>query len=300
MNESNKIFFIINKFSGTGFRADVEGKIIDLCAQAGQECEIQYTQHRGHATELAQEAVRIRCPLVFAMGGDGTVNETARGLIHTPTALGILPKGSGNGLARHLGIPLAFAKAVALVAHHRIETIDTVLINGHLSVNVSGIGFDGHVAGLFGQKSQRGLIGYTRLVLQEYRSFGEFQATLQCDGKEHTRAAWVVALANSSQFGNNARVAPLASVQDQRIDVCVVRKMPLYKAPFFLARLFNGTAHQSRYAEIFSARHISIHTRQAIAFHVDGEPLPSQQTWEVAIQPQSLRVVLPTSVQKKI
>ncbi len=294
------ILFIINKYSGTGFRADVEGKIIDTCAQAGKECEIQYTQHRGHATELAQQAARNGFPLVFAMGGDGTINETARGLIQSQTALGILPKGSGNGLARHLGIPLAFPHALKVVSHHRIETIDSFRVNGHLSVNVSGIGFDGHVASLFGHRSKRGLIGYTKLVLQEYRTFREFDITLQGDGHTLTRSAFVVALANSSQFGNNVRVAPLASVQDQLIDVCVVRKMPLRDAPFFLTRLFNGTAHQSAYTETISAQQITIGTREALPFHVDGEPLPPQKTWEVVVQPRSLRVVLPALSQKKI
>jgi diacylglycerol kinase (ATP) len=300
MSENKKVFFIINKYSGTGFQSEVEGKIIDTCAQAGKVCEIQYTQHRGHATELAREAAKTGFPVVFAMGGDGTVNEVAQGLVHSSTALGILPKGSGNGLARHLGIPLEFSQAIELIKSGQTNTIDTFLVNGRLSVNVSGIGFDGHVAGMFGQKSKRGLLGYTKLVLQEFRSFPEFTVTLQHDQQTTIRSSFVIALANSSQFGNNAKVAPLASVRDQLIDICLIRKLPLRDAPLFLARLFSGTVHQSIYTETIQAKTATITTQLPIAYHIDGEPFPPVQQLTVAIQPLSLHVVLPTAHRKKI
>src|SRR5262249_10876570 len=151
-----------------GYRPDVEGRIIEACEKLNIESIIEFTQSRGHATELAQRAVAEKLDFAFAVGGDGTVNEVAQGLVGSPVAMGILPKGSGNGLARHLGLPMTFKKSLDIIASHREQLIDTLWVNGKLSVNVSGIGFDGHVAGLFANKAKRGLVGYAKLVLKEF------------------------------------------------------------------------------------------------------------------------------------
>ena len=247
----NKVFFIVNKYAGSGFQSSIEGRIIDACAQLKLEGTIEYTQYKGHATELARRAVTEGFPRVFALGGDGTVNEVARGLVHTSTAMGILPKGSGNGLARHLHIPLSISRALQLMNHHQIISMDTLWINNRLSVNVSGIGFDGHVAGKFGEGGKRGLIGYAKLVMKEFFKFKEFNAEVVLDGKILQRQSFILALANSSQFGNNAKVSPFASVCDQLIDVCFIKKVPLPQALGFAQKMFTGLMHRSAFVEIF-------------------------------------------------
>src|SRR6185436_15113225 len=126
----DKVFFILNKYSGKGFQSAIEGKIIDACAQYGKEGTIEYTQSPGHATRLAKEAVEDGFTRIFALGGDGTVNEVARSLVNTDVALGIIPKGSGNGLARHLHIPLSTTRALQLLQNNKVITIDTMLVNG--------------------------------------------------------------------------------------------------------------------------------------------------------------------------
>lgn len=291
-SENKKVFVIINKYAGTGFQSRMEGKILDACAAAHRECEIQYTRHRGHATELARQAVDAGYLEVFALGGDGTVNETARALVGTSAALGILPRGSGNGLARHLRIPMPLSGALHLIKEGHRVTIDTFLLNGHLSVNVSGVGFDGHIAAMFGHTKKRGLAGYTKLVMREFHRFPEFEVTVQHGGDAQTRTAFLVAFANASQFGNHMRVAPRASLCDQAIDVCWLRKPPLAALPGFLIQMVSGQAHASSLHHTARVTDFSIQTSRPLPFHVDGEPFPEQQQFQVRLNPRSLHVLI--------
>ena len=300
MNENKKVFFIINKFSGTGYQDSIEGRIIDECAALNYGCTIQHTQSRGHATQLAQQAVDENFDMVFAVGGDGTVNEVAQGLIGSGITMGILPKGSGNGLARHLGIPMKFASALKLMTSPQVINMDTMYINGKLSVNVSGIGFDGHVAGMFGKDGKRGLAGYTKLVLKEFLSYKELEAQVVVDGTKHHTSSFIIALANSSQFGNNARVAPLASVCDELIDVCFIKKIPFSHVIGFATKMFSGTLDKSSLVKIHKGKNISIVFSKAVAFHIDGEPQEPAKEFDVHIDPGQLRMIVPADQRKAV
>ncbi len=290
---SNKVFFIINKYSGTGFRDAVEGRIIDACARLKLEATIEYTQHKGHATELARQAVQDGFSRVFAMGGDGTVNEVAQGLVHSQTALGILPKGSGNGLARHLRIPLSINNALRLLDRHQVIAMDTFSVNERLSVNVSGIGFDAHVAGKFGKDGKRGLMGYGKLVMQEFLKFREFPMKINVDGRAMNKKVFILALANSSQFGNNAKVAPHASVCDQLIDICLIKKIPITRAVDFIRRLFTGYINRSRFVDIIHGKHIHLKFTKPVPFHIDGESMEPETEFNIKVEPGSLRIIVP-------
>jgi diacylglycerol kinase (ATP) len=296
----NKVLFVINKYSGTGFRDSVEGRIIDACARLDLEGTIEYTQHKGHATELARQAVKAGFPRVFAMGGDGTVNEVAQGLVHSQTALGILPKGSGNGLARHLGIPLRIHNALRLLDRHQVITMDTFSVNQRLSVNVSGIGFDAHVASKFGKDGKRGLIGYGKLIMQEFLKFREFPMKINVDGKAMNKKIFILALANSSQFGNNAKVAPHASVCDQLIDVCMIKKVPITRAVDFARRMFTGYLNGSRFVDILHGKHIHLKFTKPMPFHIDGESMEPESEFDIKVEAGSLRVIVPLHTRKKL
>jgi diacylglycerol kinase (ATP) len=293
MSKIGSALFIVNKYSGGGYRPDVEGRIIEACTKSNVEGTIEFTQGRGHAIELAQNAVKQRTDFVFAVGGDGTVNEVAQGLLGSKVALGILPKGSGNGLARHLGIPMSFRKSLRILQNHREQMMDTILINGKLSVNVSGIGFDGHIASLFANKQKRGLAGYAKLVVREFLTFKSFEAEVNVNGKTIQTDSFSIALANSSQFGNNAKVAPLASVFDRLIDVCFIKRVPTAQLVGFVGKMFTGNLAQSRFVEMVKTERLSIRLDQSMAFHIDGEAMPSSGSFEVAIQPASLRILTP-------
>jgi len=293
MTRFKSALFIVNKYSGGEYRPDVEGRIIEQCKRSSLEGTIEFTQRRGHAIELAQYAVKQKADFVFAVGGDGTVNEVAQGLFGSDVALGILPKGSGNGLARHIGMPMSFKKSLEILQHHKEQRIDTILVNGKLSVNVSGIGFDGHIASLFANKGKRGLAGYAKLVLKEFLNFRPFEANVEMNGKTIQCKSFIIALANSSQFGNNARVAPQASICDQLMDVCFIKKIPIAQAAAFAGKMFLGNLAHSRFVEIVKTDRLSIHLDRAIPYHIDGEAMPSVDSFRVVIQPASLKVLLP-------
>jgi YegS/Rv2252/BmrU family lipid kinase len=227
------------------------------------------------------------------MGGDGTVNETAQGLVGTSTALGILPKGSGNGLARHLTIPLHLDGALTLLEKYNVIGMDALLINDKISINVSGIGFDAHVAGLFGKSGKRGLAGYTKLILQEFLGFKEFACEALLDGKSYTCNAFIIAFANSSQFGNNARIAPTASVCDGVMDICFIKKIPVTSVAAFTARMFLGKIDKSRFVEIKKAKRFEIAFDQPQPYHIDGEPHSHRKKFVVEIQPAALKMIVP-------
>lgn len=293
MSENKKVFFIINKYSGAGFREALEGRIIDYCARQIWECTLEFTQQRGHATELARQAVARTFDLVVAVGGDGTVNEVAQGLMGSTVPLAIIPKGSGNGLARHLGISMSFVNSLEGLADMQQISMDTIDINGRLSVNVSGIGFDGHVAGLFGKDGKRGLAGYTRLTLREFIRFKEFEGQVMVDGHSTTTKNFLIAIANSSQFGNNARIAPHASVCDGHMDVSFVKKVPFTHALGFARNLFTGRLDRSRFVTMQKAKHVQLHFEKAIPYHIDGEPHEPKSNFTIAMQPGTLKVMVP-------
>lgn len=288
-NEVSKVLFIINQHAGKGYQTSLEGVIIDVCGKNNIECTIEYTKSRGHASELAREGQHF--DQVVAVGGDGTVNEVAQGLLHSSTPMGILPNGSGNGLARHLKIPVNIPKALSYLMESKVIAMDTFTLNGKLSLNVSGIGFDGHIANIFGKEKKRGLQGYAKHTLNEFLAFKEFEARLTTDGQSLTKKAFVIAIANSSQYGNNARIAPAASVCDELLHISILKKIPPYRMDFIYS-FFNGTIDTSSFCEILEAKNISIKLDHTMAYHVDGEPCGTANEFSIVIQPASLKVLV--------
>jgi diacylglycerol kinase (ATP) len=297
-NEVNKVLFIVNKYAGRGYQPAVEGKIIDCCEKHDAECTIEFTQGRGHATELARKAVEEnQFQSVIAVGGDGTVNEVARGLLHSSVYMGIIPKGSGNGLARHLRIPMQVPQAVKSLFKSRSFAMDTFQLNGKLSLNVSGIGFDGHIANLFGKEKKRGLQGYAKHALKEFLQFKEFEAEIRIDQKKFVRSAFVIAIANSSQYGNNARIAPAASVCDGLLHINILKKVPPYRVDFIYS-FFNGTIARSVFCEILETDSLTVSVVEPVPYHIDGEPCGKANTFTIKLMPGSLKMLVPENTLK--
>lgn len=295
MSEINKVLFIINRFSGSGYRKGLEGRIISQCEARKLECSIEFTKKQGHGTTLARMAVKKNYKIVFAVGGDGTVNEVAKGLLHTGIPLGIIPKGSGNGLARHLQIPLTIDKSLKMLDLEKIVAIDTFTINDRLSLNVSGIGFDGHVAGLFGKDGKRGLISYGRIVVSNFIKFKEFAYEITLNDKIVNQKSFLISIANSSQFGNNAVIAPHASVCDHELDISMVQKMNIWQGLGFVVQLFNKNVDKSRFVSLYKAQKLNITTHDPIPYHVDGEAAGTDSNFAVTINPASLLISIPKS-----
>jgi YegS/Rv2252/BmrU family lipid kinase len=294
----NRVLFIINRHSGRHYRQSLEREIMARGKQCGMQPTLEFTGHPGHATELAARAAAANCPLVFAVGGDGTVNEVARGLVRTATTMGIVPRGSGNGLARHLGIPMNPVRALDQLPAHRQVAMDAMRINGQYSFNVSGIGFDGYIARLFGQNGKRGLSGYVNLIMREFPRFREFRVEAQSDGRPLEAQAFILAFANSSQFGNGATIAPAASVCDGRLDICLISKPSCVQAPGFLRRLFMKKLDRSSLVRISRAREFKVILEQPMAFHLDGEPFEPGSHFSVRLEPACLKILVPASVKR--
>ena len=291
-SEVRKVFFIVNRFSGTGFKPEMETSIAAVCRQNGVESAVVFTEGPGHATVLAREARDKDFHKVVAVGGDGTVNEVAQALLHAPVAMGIIPKGSGNGLARHLGIPAKFELALNCLFTNEVVKMDTFRINGKLSLNVSGVGFDGHIADLFGTDKTRGFQGYTKHILNQYLDFAEFDAAISIGQTKLDKKAFVIAIANSSQYGNNARIAPTASICDGILNISILKKFPPYRLDFIYA-FFSGNIDQSAYCETLQVRNATIQLDAPMSFHIDGEPSGKSDRFEIELVPASLPILAP-------
>lgn len=290
--QGKKVLFIINKHSGVWYHSAIENRILDTCRKNNAEGSIEYTQSRGHAILLARAASRNGFDYAIAVGGDGTINEVAQGLLDSETPMGILPRGSGNGLARHLGISVDLTEAIDNLFSSQVIRMDTMLINHKLSLNVSGIGFDGHIANLFANNKIRGLFGYLRLTLKEFFNFQEFEADVTIDGKTSLRKAFIIAIANSSQYGNNIRIAPLASVSDGLLDISIMKKVPLHNLRFIYSFL-RGTLQKSGRCEMLKAKEARIKASKPVAYHIDGEPCGTDDTFLIRLKPASLSVLVP-------
>ena len=290
--DNKKFAFIVNPRAGISEGRTLEELIRQHSSLHHATFEIFYTQSRGHATELALASSREGYDFVIAVGGDGTVNEVAQGLMGTSTIMGIVPKGSGNGLARHLGIPLNVAQSVSALFSSEVLAMDVFTINGRLSLNVSGIGFDGHVTNLFGVKSGRGLLGYVKITAQEFTTFREFSADIQANNERFKRNAFIIAIANSSQYGNNAYIAPTASVCDGLLHVNILKKIPVYRMDF-LYDFFSGRVGNSPYSEIIETAALELTTSTPVSYHVDGEPAGQADQFTVILRPAALNVLHP-------
>ena len=282
-----KIRFIINPISGIGKQKGIEKFMFKYL----ENFEIIYTQKAGDATRISKEAANENIDAVIAVGGDGTVNECLNALVNTNTALGVIPCGSGNGFAYHIGMDRNIEKAVIQLKNTRIEVIDSCTANGFPFVNVSGIGFDSHIANLFLTLTERGFINYIKLVLREL-SYKAKEYTINYNNIERKVKAYIIAFANASQYGNDTKISPMANFQDGLLDFVILKEFPKWKIPFFLLKLAVGKAHLSKYVEIIQSKKMTISAENTL-IHIDGEPFKANNPIEVNILPKSLKILMP-------
>lgn len=273
VNEDNKtrIVFIINPVSGTARKQHIVTLIHNTLQLSNIHYDIVYTNFAGHATELAKQAIEQKYDAVVAVGGDGTINEIAQTLIKTKTALAIIPQGSGNGLARHLGIPLNTEVAIKRLLEPKKMLIDAASANGNFFFCTSGVGFDAHISTFFASRVLRGLVGYAYFTIKELFTYKPLTYTLEFDGKTIEREAFLIAFANATQYGNNAYIAPQADIQDGKLDICLLRPFPKIQIPKLVLQLFGRTLPQNAYIETYKADNIKITFGKAIPAHIDGE-----------------------------
>ncbi|PIF03371.1 MAG: diacylglycerol kinase [Draconibacterium sp.] len=285
------ILFIVNPISGgkskTGLR-NLINKYLDANIYDFEVIEAQYPKH---AKEIVQ--ANSQADIIVAVGGDGTINEVAQEVYKTDKLMGIVPMGSGNGLARHLSIPLKPEQAIQALNTAIPHKIDTATLNDCFFVSVAGVGFDSEVAKGFDQSKGRGLWNYFRVGTQSFFTYKEQDYTLQVDGKKIKRSAFMITIANSNQFGYNTKISPLASVKDGLLDVCILKKPEVWHTPVLAYKFFKSKAHTSSFLEIINAKHVIIAPNPSEHANVDGEIMRVGKTVEVKIQEKKLNILLP-------
>lgn len=292
MSKKKKICFIVNPISGVGRQKVIEKLIDQRLNKQLFDYEIAYTKASKHAIELSKNAAGRGVDIVVAVGGDGSVNETARGLIGTNTAMAIIPTGSGNGLARHLNIPLKLNDTMDVINAGKETVIDTMQLNDEVFVNVAGIGFDAHIGWEFAQFGKRGFSSYLRVVKREISKFRTQPFELTVDGKTFIKDAFVISFANGTQWGNNAHIAPLADIRDGLMDVAIVKQFSFWNWVSIAYKLFRKQLHTSPHVEYIKCKSIVVKQLNEIA-HVDGEPIKPGNTLSIKVIPLSLKVIVP-------
>lgn len=292
---SNKrILFIVNPISGHRDKKRFGESVASVLGDKDFAYEIVFTERAGHATELATDAVG-KFDIVAAVGGDGTLNEVACGLLGSTTALAVIPCGSGNGLARCLHIPLNTQKALHLLTTGRIQNIDTGTVNGRLFLSVAGIGLDAQTAHDFAQDPRRGFVTYAHYATSNYFHLKPETIRITFDGRKTLICSpMLVTFANSNQYGYNAIIAPHASLQDGLLDTCILNRPPLPVLPAFVGMLMHGHLDRSRYLTEIQSAHITVERPSAGVVNIDGEPVMMEAVLEVKVIPQSLNIVVPT------
>jgi YegS/Rv2252/BmrU family lipid kinase len=287
-----KIAFIINPFSGTGNKEDLPKMIEKELDNTVFESEIVFTKYRGHGTELAKEFVDKEFPIIIAVGGDGTVNEVARSITHSKSSLGIIPIGSGNGLARHLGIPMNVKKAIQQINYSESIFMDYGLVNNRPFFCTCGTGFDAYVSTEFAKGKKRGVMRYIEKIITGYFSYKSQNCHLLGEGIDLKAKAFVLTFANASQWGNNAYIAPQASVQDGKMDISIMSNFPIIAIPTLALQLFAKTIDKDLFMTTLRAKEINLTREESGPFHYDGEPYEEGTEILVRTIPDGLKVLV--------
>lgn len=271
-DKERKVFLIINRYAGHKEGA----KAIDIVVPylKRKECLVDYsfTDHPKHATELAAKAALNGYDLVVAVGGDGTVNEVAQGLYGSGIEMGIIPMGSGNGLARELGISMDMHKSAKALIKGKNLKVDVCKLNDQRFLCTSGIGFDAMIADKMSKATSRGFLKYVQLVIQESIFFKPLDVRMRIDGVLIEEPVFLITFANASQFGNNAFIAPAASMTDGLIDVVIVKKFAKLWMPVFAVALFSKLIPRLPFVDCYKAKQIELEMAATPYYHFDGEP----------------------------
>lgn len=281
---------IINPIAGTRSKQDIPMLIDNLIDSERFQFEVIYTKRAGHATALAVEAVDDKCDLVIAVGGDGTINEVAQGLLNTTTALGLIPMGSGNGLARHLGVPLVPAQAISYLNNAQYYHIDVGTVNSKMFLCTAGFGLDALVSHRFAEAPKRGFFTYAKIAFKNFVHSKNQEWKLIIDGINRDVKGFLLTVANANQYGNNVFIAPKAQLQDGLLDTCVMQKVPLMKVPLILRQMFTKKLHLSKYYSTFQGEDILIKNTNEIQAHIDGEPVFFEGDINIKVLKKALKI----------
>lgn len=291
MNRKQDILFLINPKSGVQNKRTLPKLIEDVIDKNKYDFSIVETKYVAHACELTQEAVKQGVHAVVAVGGDGTVNEVARSLVDTSTALGILPCGSGNGLARHIGIPMDIKKAVEFINNSCPKSVDYGKINGQPFFCTCGIGFDALVSNSFARGKQRGPLGYMHNMFMDWLQYKPEIYEVETETHTEHYKAFLIACGNASQYGNNAYIAPRASMCDGLLSVTILEPFSSLDVPIVLGQVFGHKINSNAHVKTHESRWVRIKRSSAGVVHFDGEPADMDAELYIEIVPSGLNVL---------
>ena len=284
--------FIVNPMAGMGGKRKIPDQINHVFRLNPTYARVLFTRCQGDAKVIVKEYFDDYDVFV-AVGGDGTTNEIVSMVAGTSKIIGLIPSGSGNALGRELGISMTPSIALKELLKSEVQTIDTGIINNNLRfVNACGFGFDEHIARCFNQSVTRGPVSYISLVLKEFPTYNSNSYEIEVDGQTMTKKAFVLTIANTSQYGNNAFIAPQAVINDGMLDICIMSPFHVGFAPEMIIRLLNKQLDTSRYCQYLKAKKIIIKGTN-LNFQIDGEPVDNAQQVEIKIEPLSLNVLVP-------
>jgi diacylglycerol kinase (ATP) len=294
-DKKKRVLFIVNPVSGVNqsrksILAEVAAARFD---PEHFEWEIRLSESAVHVQELSREAAAAGVDIIAAVGGDGTLNQVVKGMIGSNATLALVPAGSGNGLARHLGVPIDVDQSIKLIVEGKTQLIDTVNLNDNLFVSIAGVGFDALVAKRFSQVTRRGFFSYFKIVTNEYSYYRPRKYRMEIDGKQVLRQALFVSFANTNQFGYNTIISPEAKIDDGLVDVCIVKKVPLLYAPHVVGLLLTRRIDSSGFVEIIRARNIKLTRNKNRVVNIDGEPVKLTKDLEISVNPLSLKIIVP-------
>ena len=283
-----RFLFIVNPKSGT----TTKNRIVEKIRSSFNENEytIQYTNGPRHATELASEFARKNGDTVVATGGDGTINEIAQAICDSDTKMAIIPCGSGNGLAGHLGISKEVDKAIQIIKSGHTKPMDLIRINGRICCNTTGLGFNAYVAKRFAESHARGFKTYLQIGLLDFGRYQPFACSM-----EHLRFNDLLTLeiANSSQLGNRAIISKYSLVSDGKAEIITLQKPNIIDVPRILTRVFAGKLHLDKNSELVSFEKATLRTDRNVELHIDGEFIMESDLFEVEVLPRQLSVYIP-------
>ncbi len=287
-----RIRFIINPISGTLKKTGIT-QAIDQCLDKDlYDYEILMTQYQGHAYEISKDSKSEKIDVVVAVGGDGTINEVARGIVHSDTVLGIIPCGSGNGLARHLMISMEPNKAIETLNLLEVHRLDYGTINDHPFFCTCGMGFDALVSMKFAETGRRGVITYLENILKEGLRYKPEAYEIKSEKETIKQNAYLISCANASQYGNNAYIAPHASMSDGFLDITIIEPFDMIEAPQICIDILNKTLNKNPRVKTIRTKKTNIHREKPCLIHYDGDAIMDEKDVEISIVSKGIKIIV--------
>jgi len=287
-----KITFIINPIAGHKQYKKVEKEIHKYLDHKKFESNIEYSNKKGDVQKKTKEAIDRGANIIIAVGGDGTVNEASSVLINSKVKMGIIPIGSGNGLALCLGIPKNIKKAIEIINLNKVKKIDCISINNLHSINIIGFGFDAFVAKKFAGESNRGLLKYIFLTLTLLRKYNAKKYTIKINNKRKSISAFSLNICNGQQFGNNFLISPKSKLDDGKLNICIIKPFKWYEFLILITQFYFKKIHFSKFYKSYKTTELIIESKTKNLIHLDGESHIINNKANINVIPKSVNFIV--------